>query len=134
MATMLPVSSPPVNVSGGLAEAPNRPAPLPAQQAAAPTMAVSSQAVQPIAAAETSAASRSTKSDELKSAVEKISKAVSAFTSELSFSIDKDLGVSVVKVIDKQSNEVIRQIPSEEVLNIAKGLDKVLGVLLEQQA
>jgi flagellar protein FlaG len=122
MATILPVSSSLVNVSGGLAEAPSRPAPLPAQQTAAPTVEVSRQAVQPVA-----------KSDELESAVEKISKAVSAFTSELSFSVDQDLGVSVVKVIDKQSNEVIRQIPSEDVLNIAKGLDKVLGVLFEQQ-
>ena len=45
-----------------------------------------------------------------------------------------DMGVAVVKVIDKDSNKVIRQIPSEEVLQISKALDKLQGLLVKQQA
>ena len=52
----------------------------------------------------------------------------------LQFSIDEDIGVAVVKVIDTESKKVIRQIPSEEVIDIAKALDKLQGLLVKQQA
>jgi flagellar protein FlaG len=52
----------------------------------------------------------------------------------LQFSIDEDIGVTVVKVIDTESKKVIRQIPSEEVIDIAKALDKLQGLLVKQQA
>jgi flagellar protein FlaG len=52
----------------------------------------------------------------------------------LQFSIDEDIGVTVVKVIDTESKKVIRQIPSEEVMDIAKALDKLQGLLVKQQA
>lgn len=71
---------------------------------------------------------------QLQDAVDKVSKAVSGYSRELQFSVDPDLKVSVVKVVDSQTKQVIRQIPSEEMLNIAKDLDKALGVLIEQKA
>jgi len=40
----------------------------------------------------------------------------------------------VVRVLDDATKEVIRQIPSEEALEIAKALDKLQGVLLRQEA
>jgi flagellar protein FlaG len=55
--------------------------------------------------------------------------------SDLSFSIDKESGKTVVKLIDPATQEVIRQIPSKEMLAIADNLGKTLqGFLINQQA
>lgn len=53
---------------------------------------------------------------------------------ELTFDIDDDSGRTVVKVIDTSTNEVLRQIPSEEMLGIAKALDQIQGLLIKQKA
>lgn len=41
---------------------------------------------------------------------------------DLNFSLDEGTGRTVVKVIDSESNEVVRQIPSEEMLVLARYL------------
>ena len=43
---------------------------------------------------------------------------------ELHFSIDKDSGHTVIKVIDAKTDEVIRQIPGEEALKVAQRLSE----------
>jgi flagellar protein FlaG len=72
--------------------------------------------------------------ERLKAAVEKIQEFISATASDIKFSIDEDSGRTVVKVIERESQEIIRQIPSEEMLDLAKALDKLQGLLLKQQA
>ncbi len=104
---------------------------LTSQRSAA--VAVSPQAVQAAATAE-KGRDTAASDDELRKAVEKVSSAMQAYGRELNFSIDQDSGIQVVKVLDTTNNEVIRQFPSEEVLRIAKNLDKVLGVLFEERA
>ncbi|AUH49683.1 flagellar biosynthesis protein FlaG [Chromobacterium sp. ATCC 53434] len=54
--------------------------------------------------------------------------------SSLQFSVDKDTGSTVVKVVDKDNNKVIRQIPSEEALRIAKAIGDFKGLLLKDKA
>jgi flagellar protein FlaG len=48
------------------------------------------------------------------------------------FSIDGDK--TIVKVIDTETNRVIRQIPSEEAIAISKSLDKLQGMLINSKA
>ena len=67
-------------------------------------------------------------------AVKRISNFVSKVNSEISFSIDDASGVSVVKIIDSQSKEIIRQFPSEEAIQIAHALDKLQGVFVKEKA
>ncbi|TJZ74093.1 flagellar protein FlaG [Chitiniphilus eburneus] len=55
-------------------------------------------------------------------------------SNSLRFSIDDDTGSVVVKVMDGETDEVIRQIPSEEVLAIAKAIDQFRGMLIKEQA
>lgn len=55
-------------------------------------------------------------------------------SSDLKFTVDESSGVSVVKVVDRATQELIRQIPSEEMLTIAKALDRLQGLLVRQQA
>lgn len=61
-------------------------------------------------------------SDDLKQAVSKLNDYVQNVQRNLQFSIDKESGATVVKVIDSKSEEVIRQMPTEETLRIARRL------------
>ena len=52
----------------------------------------------------------------------------------LEFTIDKDSGKTIVKVVDASTSEIIRQIPSEELLTLARNMTKLEGLLLDQKA
>jgi len=52
----------------------------------------------------------------------------------LNFSIDKTTGYNVVQVINPETNEVIRQLPSEELLKIARNMQDLGSVLVSQKA
>jgi len=67
-------------------------------------------------------------------AAARVEKFVDSFASQLQFSVDESSGTRVVTVIDRTTSEVIRQIPSEEMLQIAKALDRLQGLLVRQQA
>lgn len=51
----------------------------------------------------------------------------------LAFSIDDSTGKTIVRISDAETGEMIRQIPSEEMLEIARSLDKMQGMLLQEQ-
>ena len=53
---------------------------------------------------------------------------------ELQFSIDEDSGDTVIKVIDRETDEVVRQIPPEEVLRLRKRLLEAAGVIFQDSA
>jgi len=69
--------------------------------------------------------------DQLKSALDSMNHAVQALShgSTLEFTVDPDTRINMVKVVDKSTNEVIRQMPTEEALDIAKALDKLQGMM-----
>ncbi|QEL64400.1 flagellar protein [Oryzomicrobium terrae] len=71
---------------------------------------------------------------ELNDAAENVQKFVNTINSNLSFQVDDDTGEMVVKVVDATTKDVIRQIPSEEMLAIAKALDRIQGLLVNQKA
>lgn len=59
---------------------------------------------------------------ELKAAVLDINEYVQSIQRTLEFSIDEETGATVVKVLDSETQEVIRQFPPEEVLALARHL------------
>jgi flagellar protein FlaG len=72
---------------------------------------------------------------QLEDAVGQMSEAVNTSNPpQLVFSIDESTEKTVVRITDASTGELIRQIPSEEALSIAKSLDKIQGLLLTQQA
>ena len=86
---------------------------------------VAKKAAPPIESASTAAvtkAKETKKSDDLQQAVSKLNDFVQTIQRNLQFNIDKDSGVMVVKVIDTKSSKVIRQIPTEETLKMARSL------------
>lgn len=72
--------------------------------------------------------------EELRKATDNLNKVVSLYAAELKFTIDEVSGVDVVKVINTDTKEVIRQIPSEEMVKIAESIDRLQGLLVRQQA
>ena len=53
---------------------------------------------------------------------------------QLSFHLDEDLNRLVVSVVDRESGDVIRQLPSEEMLELAKKMaDQMAGILLKTE-
>lgn len=67
-------------------------------------------------------ASRVAPEPRVEQAVAKLNDYVQSLQRDLRFSIDKDLGRAVVNVIDRDSQEVIRQIPNETALRLARNL------------
>lgn len=72
---------------------------------------------------------------ELRRVTEELQQRVGGADAQLQFSVDESSGLSVVKVTDRTTHEVIRQYPSEEVMQIAKGLDRYKeGLLVNSKA
>lgn len=54
--------------------------------------------------------------------------------SSLQFSVDPDSQTQIVKVIDTQTKDVIRQIPSEQAIALAKAIGQFEGLLIKDKA
>jgi flagellar protein FlaG len=52
----------------------------------------------------------------------------------LKFSVDEASGESVIAVHDAKTDELIRQIPSKEALELTHNMDKVIGLLFKAEA
>ena len=52
----------------------------------------------------------------------------------LSFSVDEVSGYHVVRVINPSTGELVRQLPSEELLKIARDFERLNNVLVSQKA
>lgn len=74
--------------------------------------------------------------EQINEAVKKINQTIGSMNKNvgLEFSTDEDTKLRLVKVIDVTSKEVLRQIPTEEVINIAKAIDKLQGLLVRDKA
>lgn len=64
----------------------------------------------------------------------KLDKIQTLFTSEARFEVNNEADMVVVKIIDKDSEEVIRQIPSEASVRLAKALNDLEGILFDEKA
>lgn len=84
--------------------------------------------------AEANKAADSSELKDVKQAVSEINKAMQFMSRELEFSVDTDSDRTIVKVIDQQTREVIRQMPTKEALEIGKALEKAQGLLIKQTA
>lgn len=55
-------------------------------------------------------------------------------SSRLSFAVDEDTGETVINIVDNKSGEVIRQIPSDDILKLKKKMIEIQGLVLDQTA
>jgi flagellar protein FlaG len=116
-----------LRATGNAAPAVLHPTAVAGTAAAQPAPAAAPKAGPPKAAAEPDPA-------EVTKAVGEINKAMQVLSRNIEFSIDADSQRTIVKVIDQETKEVIRQMPSAEALEIGKALQKVQGLLIRQTA
>lgn len=69
--------------------------------------------------------------DAMKTAASQIEAYLKSIGRELKFSVDEVTGDTVVTVRDAQSGEVIRQIPNEEALRLARALGNQPNALID---
>lgn len=90
------------------------------------------------AASPQSAATPEPTAAKLRQAVDELNRAVQPTNNNLQFSIDQSTQLVVVKVVDAETGDVIRQIPPKTALAIAEQIDQQLngkkGLLLSQSA
>lgn len=62
-----------------------------------------------------------------------ISRFLESSSVNLQFVVDRDSSKVVVRIVDPETDVVIRQIPSEELVAISKALENMSGLLLKQR-
>lgn len=72
--------------------------------------------------------------EQVESAVSTIQEFVQSVRRDINFSVEDASGRVVVKVTDTTSGDIIRQIPSEEALQLAESLDEVRSLLFKAEA
>ena len=53
---------------------------------------------------------------------------------ELRFSVDTKSGDTIIKVVDRETDEVVRQIPSEEIVALRQRLEETTGGFFDETA
>ncbi len=71
---------------------------------------------------------------ELEDAVKKLNDLVAPALQTVQFSLDEQSNRMVVRVVDVESKEVLRQIPDKEVLAMSRTLDKLQSLMIRQTA
>ena len=79
---------------------------------------------------ETTTVAAEAKSVEVKEAVSKLNEYVQKTQRDLDFRLDEDSGKTVISVYDRQSEQLVRQIPNEAALEMAKKLNSEEPTLL----
>ncbi|HLA33277.1 MAG TPA: flagellar protein FlaG [Rhodocyclaceae bacterium] len=87
-----------------------------------------------LATSDQSVEAKSDIAEAMQRATDDLRRRVSAVAPELNFSVDEESGRSIIKIVDPATKEVIRQIPSEEALQMSKGINSLQGLLLRQTA
>lgn len=82
---------------------------------------------------EDQAKSRMSRAD-LQAALNDVQDRMDQMGTNLQFAMDKVAEDIVVKVTDKKSGELIRQIPSEDVVKLRKKLEELSGLLFDEKA
>jgi len=78
--------------------------------------------------------------EKVKNEIEELQQFNQSIDRSLQFQVDEELGVTIVRVIDKETDELIRQFPPEELLNLSRRLKELneqdagnSGVLLQEK-
>lgn len=72
--------------------------------------------------------------EDVMEAVHKMRDYMQVIDRDLHFSVDEQSGVTVIKVVDPATDEVVRQIPSEEVMRVVRSLENGGGLLTKIKA
>jgi len=60
--------------------------------------------------------------------------ALNKLEGDFSVSIDKDSGMVVIRITDAVTGEVVRQVPSKELLEADRNMERIVGLIVDDQA
>ena len=109
-------------------------APAPAPERKAAPRAASEARAASVTAAELVKEQDKPNPKQLAEALKSINTVLQVRSPDLEFSFDSDSARTIVKVVDTKTHEVIRQMPSEEALQIAKALEHLESLLIRDKA
>ena len=66
-------------------------------------------------------------------AIEKLKHAGEIFNRRLDFRVDEETNRVVVKVVDTTTDKVIKEIPSEQLLQLAAKIQEMIGILVDEE-
>ena len=69
----------------------------------------------------------------LEEAVARLNEQMEANGRKLGFSVDDRLNKQIVRVVNKETGEVVRQIPNEVVIRVANSIEDLKGVLFDAE-
>lgn len=72
--------------------------------------------------------------EEMQAVADKLNEFMQNGQRNLNFSVDKDTDEMVIKVMDTETQEVIRQFPSEEALKLTKHIEGMMGLIFNDHA
>jgi len=76
---------------------------------------------------------RDVKPEELQKLIEEVKRKFDMLSKYLKIDIDQELEMPVVKIVERDTNRVIRQIPPDYLLELMKRIDQLLGLLMERK-
>lgn len=112
--------------TGGTGNSAVRASTRPAQPAREASDAAAAKPSATVSAAESAASVRQ--------AVDEANEALRSVSAGVEFSLDEGSGKVIVRVVDSETDEVLRQIPSEQMLAISRAIDDLRGLLIKQEA
>lgn len=71
--------------------------------------------------------------EELQKLIEEVKRKFDMLSKYLKIDIDQELEIPVVKIMERDTNRVIRQIPPDYLLELMKRIDQLLGLLVERE-
>jgi uncharacterized FlaG/YvyC family protein len=69
--------------------------------------------------------------EEVRESVASLNQHMQNLNRSLQFSVDETSGQTVVQVIDADTEELVRQIPAQELIDVKNALDKYRGILFQ---
>ena len=78
------------------------------------------------------ATSQNVSQKELEQSIEQIQVMMDLRNRSVEFTTDESSGARVVKVVDSNSGDVIRQMPAEELLSFMRNLTRMLGTFIDK--
>lgn len=72
--------------------------------------------------------------EEIEQTVESLNEAMTLLERGINFEVDRDVERTIIKVVDRETDEIIKQIPSEDLLKVIGHLQEMQHLLFDDQA
>ena len=65
--------------------------------------------------------------------IDELNRDMSLFNTRVAFSVDERTNKTVVQIIDNASNDVVRQVPPEYLLEVSQNITELIGLLVDKK-